>query len=100
MHSYVRLLGVTGLAVTVALLVIAQFRHGLIAHPGRTLQISGRSDLSWEESVKVDLYYAENWSLIHNPGGLSGTHSEALRRADSITQLSQGTQLTDLRTNE
>ena len=26
-------------------------------------QISGRSDLSWEESVRLDLYYVENWSL-------------------------------------
>ena len=53
-----------------------------------------------KKSVKVDLYYVENWSLIHDPGGLSGTHSEALRRTDSITQLSQGMQLTDLRTHE
>ena len=26
-------------------------------------QVSGRSDLSWEESVKLDLYYVENWSV-------------------------------------
>ncbi|CNM25880.1 undecaprenyl-phosphate galactose phosphotransferase [Mycobacterium tuberculosis] len=26
-------------------------------------QVSGRSDLSWEESVRLDLYYVENWSL-------------------------------------
>ena len=26
-------------------------------------QISGRSNLSWEESVRKDLYYVENWSL-------------------------------------
>lgn len=33
--------------------------------PGLTglWQVSGRSDLSWEESVRLDLYYAENWSL-------------------------------------
>jgi len=33
--------------------------------PGLTglWQISGRSDLSWEESVRLDLYYTENWSL-------------------------------------
>jgi lipopolysaccharide/colanic/teichoic acid biosynthesis glycosyltransferase len=24
--------------------------------------VSGRSDLSWEESVRLDLYYVENWS--------------------------------------
>jgi lipopolysaccharide/colanic/teichoic acid biosynthesis glycosyltransferase len=27
-------------------------------------QINGRSDLSWEESVRLDLYYVENWSVI------------------------------------
>ena len=26
--------------------------------------MSGRSDLSWEESVRLDLYYVENWSLL------------------------------------
>jgi len=26
-------------------------------------QVSGRSDLSWAESVRLDLYYVENWSL-------------------------------------
>ena len=26
-------------------------------------QVSGRSDLSWEESVRLDLYYVENWSV-------------------------------------
>jgi lipopolysaccharide/colanic/teichoic acid biosynthesis glycosyltransferase len=26
-------------------------------------QVSGRSDLSWDDSVRLDLYYVENWSL-------------------------------------
>ena len=26
-------------------------------------QVSGRSDLSWEESVRLDLHYVDNWSL-------------------------------------
>ena len=26
-------------------------------------QVSGRSDLSWEEAVRLDLRYVENWSL-------------------------------------
>lgn len=26
-------------------------------------QVSGRSDLTWEESIRLDLYYVENWSL-------------------------------------
>ncbi|WP_403022550.1 sugar transferase [Salinibacterium sp. GXW1014] len=38
----------------------------LYIRPGLTgmWQINGRSDLSWEESVKLDLYYVENWSLV------------------------------------
>lgn len=27
-------------------------------------QVSGRSNLSWEESIRLDLYYVENWSLL------------------------------------
>ncbi|MBL3685757.1 sugar transferase [Leucobacter zeae] len=26
-------------------------------------QVSGRSDLSWDESVRLDLFYVENWSI-------------------------------------
>ena len=29
-------------------------------------QISGRSSLSWEESVRLDLSYVENWTLSAN----------------------------------
>jgi exopolysaccharide biosynthesis polyprenyl glycosylphosphotransferase len=37
----------------------------LYVKPGLTgmWQINGRSDLSWKESVRLDLYYVENWSL-------------------------------------
>lgn len=40
-------------------------RRRLLVKPGLTglWQVSGRSDLSWEESVRLDLYYVENWSL-------------------------------------
>jgi exopolysaccharide biosynthesis polyprenyl glycosylphosphotransferase len=38
----------------------------LLVKPGITglWQVSGRSDLSWEDTVRLDLYYAENWSLL------------------------------------
>ncbi len=38
----------------------------LLVKPGITglWQVSGRSDLSWEDSVRLDLYYVENWSLM------------------------------------
>ena len=37
----------------------------LLVRPGMTglWQVSGRSDLSWDESVRLDLYYVDNWSL-------------------------------------
>jgi exopolysaccharide biosynthesis polyprenyl glycosylphosphotransferase len=37
----------------------------LLVKPGMTglWQVSGRSDLSWEDSVRLDLYYVENWSF-------------------------------------
>lgn len=37
----------------------------LLVKPGLTglWQVSGRSDLDWEESVGLDLYYVENWTL-------------------------------------
>jgi exopolysaccharide biosynthesis polyprenyl glycosylphosphotransferase len=40
-------------------------RRRLLDRPGMTglWQVSGRSDLSWDESVRLDLYYVENWSL-------------------------------------
>jgi exopolysaccharide biosynthesis polyprenyl glycosylphosphotransferase len=40
-------------------------RRRLLVRPGLTglWQISGRSDLSWDDSVRLDLRYVENWSL-------------------------------------
>jgi lipopolysaccharide/colanic/teichoic acid biosynthesis glycosyltransferase len=37
----------------------------LLVRPGLTglWQVSGRSDLSWEQSVRLDLRYVENWTL-------------------------------------
>jgi exopolysaccharide biosynthesis polyprenyl glycosylphosphotransferase len=37
----------------------------MLVSPGLTglWQVSGRADLDWEESVRLDLYYVENWSL-------------------------------------
>ena len=41
-------------------------RRRLLVRPGLTglWQVSGRSDLSWEETVRLDLYYVENWSPL------------------------------------
>lgn len=37
----------------------------LYIKPGLTglWQVNGRSDLDWEESIRLDLYYVENWSV-------------------------------------
>lgn len=41
-------------------------RRRFVVKPGLTglWQVSGRSNLSWEESVRVDVHYVENWSLL------------------------------------
>jgi exopolysaccharide biosynthesis polyprenyl glycosylphosphotransferase len=40
-------------------------RRRLVVKPGLTgmWQVNGRSDLSWEETVRLDLRYVENWSF-------------------------------------
>lgn len=40
----------------------------LLVKPGLTglWQISGRSDLPWEDAVRLDLYYVENWNLVED----------------------------------
>lgn len=41
-------------------------KRRLIVQPGMTglWQVSGRSALSWEDAIRLDLYYVENWSLM------------------------------------
>jgi lipopolysaccharide/colanic/teichoic acid biosynthesis glycosyltransferase len=43
-----------------------QARRRLVVKPGITglWQVSGRSDLPWDESLRLDLYYADNWRLV------------------------------------
>ena len=40
----------------------------LRVRPGMTglWQVSGRSDLSWQEAVRLDLYYVDNWSILQD----------------------------------
>jgi exopolysaccharide biosynthesis polyprenyl glycosylphosphotransferase len=44
---------------------VEHVRRRLVVKPGLTglWQVNGRSDLSWEESVRLDLRYVENWSF-------------------------------------
>lgn len=54
----------------------------LFVKPGLTglWQVSGRSDLSWEESVRADLRYVENWSFAMDLSILRRTIGAVLRR--------------------
>ncbi len=40
-------------------------RRRLLVRPGLTglWQVSGRSSLSWDESVRLDLFYVDNWTM-------------------------------------
>jgi exopolysaccharide biosynthesis polyprenyl glycosylphosphotransferase len=51
-------------AAEVALYDDAAHRR-LIMKPGMSglWQVSGRSNLSWEDAIRLDLYYVENWSM-------------------------------------
>lgn len=43
-------------------------RRRLRVRPGLTglWQVSGRSSLSWEDTVRLDLYYVDNWSFVQD----------------------------------
>jgi exopolysaccharide biosynthesis polyprenyl glycosylphosphotransferase len=57
-------------------------RRRLLVTPGITglWQVSGRSDLSWEESVRLDLHYVENWFLGLDLSIIARTLSAVLSR--------------------
>ncbi|AGZ41486.1 undecaprenyl-phosphate galactose phosphotransferase [Actinoplanes friuliensis DSM 7358] len=59
----------------------ADMRRRLVVKPGLTglWQVSGRSDLSWEESIRLDLTYVENWSLAMDLAILARTASAVVR---------------------
>ena len=44
---------------------LGDVRRRLLVRPGMTglWQVSGRSELSWDDAVRLDLYYVDNWSL-------------------------------------
>lgn len=54
----------------------------LMVRPGLTglWQISGRSELSWQETVRLDLYYVENWSPALDASIMWRTAGAVLRR--------------------
>ena len=55
----------------------------LLVKPGITglWQVSGRSDLPWEESVRLDLYYVHHWSPTMDVTIMAKTFSAVVRAA-------------------
>lgn len=56
-------------------------RRRLDVRPGLTglWQVSGRSDLPWDEAVRLDLYYVDNWSMVQDINILFRTVGVVLR---------------------
>jgi exopolysaccharide biosynthesis polyprenyl glycosylphosphotransferase len=56
-------------------------RKLLLIKPGITglAQISGRSDLSFEEEARLDIFYLENWSVIFDLYIMAKTFSAAIK---------------------
>ncbi len=58
---------------------VAQYDADMVrrlrVRPGMTglWQVSGRSDLSWSETVRLDLYYVDNWSMVQDLAILART---------------------------
>lgn len=61
---------------------LGDVRRRLLVRPGITglWQVSGRSDLSWDDAVRLDLYYVDNWSLVLDLHILWRTVGAVLRR--------------------
>jgi exopolysaccharide biosynthesis polyprenyl glycosylphosphotransferase len=61
----------------------ADMRRRLVVKPGLTglWQVSGRSDLSWEDTIRLDLTYVENWSLAMDLAILARTLGAVIRSA-------------------
>ncbi|KAA9107790.1 sugar transferase [Microbacterium rhizomatis] len=72
------------IAAEVALYTSAA-RRRLLARPGITglWQVSGRSTLDWEQTVRLDLYYVENWTLIGDVAILAKTARAVLLPGES-----------------
>ena len=56
-------------------------RRRLLVRPGITglWQVNGRSELAWEDAVRLDLYYVENWSIALDLSILGRTVGAVLR---------------------
>ncbi|GAA2986498.1 sugar transferase [Microbacterium terrae] len=59
----------------------------LILKPGMSglWQVSGRSKLSWEQALRLDLYYVENWSFVQDVIILGRTLRAVIRPENSAS---------------
>jgi exopolysaccharide biosynthesis polyprenyl glycosylphosphotransferase len=59
-----------------------EVKRRLLVKPGVTglWQVSGRSDLSWEDSVRLDLSYVDNWSMSGDLLIIAKTVNAVLKR--------------------
>ncbi|WP_167132200.1 sugar transferase [Paramicrobacterium chengjingii] len=55
-------------------------KRRLVVKPGMSglWQVSGRSNLEWEDAIRLDLYYVENWSLTSDLAILFKTFREVI----------------------
>ena len=55
----------------------------MLVKPGITglWQVSGRSDLPWDEAVRLDLYYVHHWSPTMDLTIMAKTFSAVVRAA-------------------
>ncbi len=60
---------------------VPDVQRRLHVRPGMTglWQVSGRSDLSWEDTVRLDLYYVDNWSSVQDLSIMAKTIHAVLR---------------------
>jgi exopolysaccharide biosynthesis polyprenyl glycosylphosphotransferase len=65
-------------------------RRRLVVKPGLTglWQVNGRSNLSWDESVRLDLRYVENWSFTLDLQIMWKTTSAVFRRSGAYLMAS------------
>jgi exopolysaccharide biosynthesis polyprenyl glycosylphosphotransferase len=61
----------------------SDIRRRMLVKPGITglWQVSGRSDLSWEESIRLDLWYVDNWSMVEDILIIAKTLRAVFRRS-------------------
>lgn len=59
----------------------ADHHRRLLVRPGLTglWQVSGRSNLTWDEAVRLDLYYVDNWSMMGDLAIIARTIRAVLR---------------------